>query len=192
MSQGAQETEVKLAVTSVSAIRSTLAAAGFQVSSERVFESNTVYDTAVPSLRLAGTLLRLRQAGPIATLTYKGESLPGKFKSREEREVEVSDHAAMSEILIRLGYLPTFRYEKYRTEFRQAHSSGIAGIAMLDETPIGVYLELEGAAEWIDRTAALLGFRESDYITASYARLYQQWCAAQGSEPTHMVFPAHA
>ena len=58
-----------------------------------------------------------------------------------------------------------FRYEKYRTEFRQPRR---AGVAMLDETPVGVYLELEGTPHWIDRTARRLGFQESDYITASY------------------------
>src|ERR1017187_2000256 len=119
MSQSTQETEIKLAVPSPGAIRRTLRAAGFRVSSKRVFESNAIYDTAVASLRPAGTLLRLRQAGSTATLTYKGPALAGKHKSREEREVEVADHAAMAAILERLGYRPTFRYEKYRTEFRQ-------------------------------------------------------------------------
>ena len=185
MSQSTQETEIKLAVPSPGAIRRTLRAAGFRVSRKRVFESNAIYDTAAPSLRPAGTLLRLRQAGRTATLTYKGPALAGKHKSREELEVEVADHAAMAAILERLGYRPTFRYEKYRTEFRQPD---LAGIAMLDETPIGVYLELEGEAEWIDRTAALLGFGESDYLTASYGRLYQEWCEARGCEATGMTF----
>ena len=185
MSQGTQEIEIKLAAPSARAIRRTLRAAGFAVSSPRVFESNTVFDTPVMALRQAGTLLRLRQAGRVATLTYKGVALAGKHKSREELELEVSDHARMAAILARLGYQPTFRYEKYRTEFRQPAG---AGIAMLDETPIGAYLELEGTPEWIDLTAHALGFSESDYITLSYGRLYQQWCAAHGCEPAHMTF----
>jgi hypothetical protein len=35
---------------------------------------------------------------------------------------------------------------------------------MLDETPAGVFLELEGPSRWIDRTARRLGFAESDYL----------------------------
>jgi hypothetical protein len=54
--------------------------------------------------------------------------------------------------------------------------------------PIGTYLELEGAPRWIDRTARALGFGPPDYITASYGRLYLEWCAREGREPSHMVF----
>jgi adenylate cyclase class 2 len=61
-------------------------------------------------------------------------------------------------------------------------------MATLDETPIGVYMELEGSPRWIDRAARRLGFSERDYITASYGRLYLEWCAAQKIEPGHMVF----
>ena len=71
------------------------------------------------------------------------------------------------------------------TEFRRR---GSAGIAMLDETPIGVYLELEGSPTWIDRTAHQLGFAEHDYITASYARLYVEWCETRGVSPDNMLF----
>ena len=80
-------------------------------------------------------------------------------------------------IVERLGYRRVFRYEKYRTEFHQPRR---AGVAMLDETPVGVFLELEGTPHWIDRTARRLGFQESDYITASYGRVYLDWCAANG------------
>ncbi len=184
-SHATQETEIKLSVASLPALRRTLRAAGFRVFHRRVFESNTIFDTAVPSLRPGGTLLRLRQAGPVVTLTYKGVASAAKHKSREELEVQVADHAGMCAVLGRLGYQPTFRYEKYRTEFREPVGEGIA---MLDETPIGVYMELEGTPEWIDRAAHALGFCEADYITASYGRLYQQWCEAHATDPTHMTF----
>jgi adenylate cyclase class 2 len=58
------------------------------------------------------------------------------------------------------------------------------------ETPIGVYLELEGAPRWIDATARRLGFKRADYITDSYGRLYFVWCEQRGVHPTHMVFGA--
>jgi adenylate cyclase class 2 len=100
-------------------------------------------------------------------------------------EVEVADVAAMSAIIGRLGYQQVFRYDKYRTEF---HRPRRAGVAMLDETPVGVFLELEGTPAWIDRTARALGFDEDAYITASYGRLYQEWCAAHRCKPASMVF----
>jgi hypothetical protein len=33
-----------------------------------------------------------------------------------------------------------------------------------------------------------MGFAERDYITASYARLYLEWCAEKGVKPSNMVF----
>jgi adenylate cyclase class 2 len=104
---------------------------------------------------------------------------------REELETVVSDRGAMLQILARLGYVPAWRYEKYRTEFR---GSG-AGLALLDETPFGVFLELEGPAEWIDETAAALGFQPSDYLLESYGALYAEHCRLTGATPGEMVFP---
>ena len=185
MSQATQETEIKLAVKDARSARRRLREAGFVVSRPRVFEANMVFDTPELSLRASSRLLRIRQAGRVATLTYKGVPATGKYKSREELELEIGNAAAMMSIMERLGYHRMFRYEKYRTEFRQPRR---AGVAMLDETPVGVYLELEGTPHWIDLTARRLGFKESDYITASYGRVYLDWCAAHGCKPGDMTF----
>ena len=61
-------------------------------------------------------------------------------------------------------------------------------MATLDETPVGLYLELEGQPRWIDRTARQMGFKEEDYITRSYARLYLDWCQKNRVQPANMVF----
>jgi len=72
---------------------------------------------------------------------------------------------------------------------RPGAGAAAGGVATLDDTPIGVFLELEGAPGWIDRTARLLGFAEQDYITASYRSLYVDDCAARGIPPADMIFP---
>ena len=185
MAQGSHENEIKLAVPDPQTARRLLRAAGFRVSRGRVFEANTVFDTARQTLRKAANLLRVREAGGVATVTYKGRPIPGRHKSREELELEVANPSAISAIFTRLGFHPASRYEKYRTEFRQPRH---AGVAMLDETPIGTFLELEGTPFWVDRTARRLGFQESDYITASYARLYANWCRQRRRKATDMVF----
>ena len=97
----------------------------------------------------------------------------------------MTDAATMDAIFERLGYRPVFRYEKYRTEYRLERG---AGMATLDETPVGTYLELEGTPAWIDRMARRMGFDEHDYITASYARLYVEWCGKKRRTPGNMVF----
>jgi adenylate cyclase class 2 len=91
----------------------------------------------------------------------------------------------MEAIFNRLGYRPVFTYEKFRTEYRQP---GRSGVATVDQTPIGTYIELEGPAIWIDRTARKLGFSADDYILDSYGRLYLRWADRQGIAPSNMVF----
>src|ERR1035441_10219110 len=89
-SHSGRETEIKLAVADAAAARAILRRAGFQVSRRKVFESNTVFDTPQQTLGFAGALLRVRRAGRVATLTYKGPpAAAAKHKSREELEVEV-------------------------------------------------------------------------------------------------------
>ncbi|MGO9228754.1 MAG: class IV adenylate cyclase [Bryobacteraceae bacterium] len=185
MQRGTQEIEIKLAVPDVASARRLLRNAGFRVSRRRVFEANTVFDTADRRLRQADLLLRARETASRDTFTFKGAPIAGRHKTREELEITVSSAATCGAILQRLGYEATFRYEKYRTEFRLP---GTFGVATLDETPIGIYMELEGAPRWIDRMARRLGFDERDYITASYGRLYLDWCAAHNIQPGHMVF----
>jgi adenylate cyclase class 2 len=186
LSQAAHdEVEIKLAVSSASAARALLETNGFQVKAERVFESNLVFDTPTGALRSAARLLRLRLAASVSTLTFKDTPVPGPHKSREEIETTVDNPFAMAAILQRLGFEVSFRYEKYRTVFARPDEPGVV---TLDETPIGIFLEIEGPPEWIDSTARRLGFSTRDYITASYGRLFLDWCAAHRIESNQMVF----
>ena len=180
------ETEIKLRIAGPEEVAARLAELGFAVCAPRVFERNQVYDTPTGELRARGELLRLRSAGNATILTFKGQVTAGKHKSRPETEVEAASFDALDSILRQLGYRVQFRYEKYRTEFARASDPGVV---TLDETPIGTFLELEGEANWIDRTARDLGFSESDYILASYGTLFLQHRAQSRTLAEHMVFP---
>ena len=158
---------------------------GYEVIEPRTLESDEVFDHGVSSLKNTGQLLRLRRAGSVATVTYKGPPTPGRHKSREEIEFDVSDPKAFELVLERLGFSPSFRYEKFRTKFAAPSEPGIITI---DETPIGVYLELEGEANWIDNTAARLGFVHAQYCTASYAALYREYLRSHEGSGRDMVF----
>ena len=109
MPQHSHEIEIKLSVTDARSARTLLRKAGFRVSRPRVFEANTVFDTAELTLRKSGKLLRIRTAGKVATLTYKGRPVAGRHKSREELEVEISDAAKMSAIVDRLDFRAEFK-----------------------------------------------------------------------------------
>lgn len=180
------EIEIKLPLESVTKGRALLRKHGFKVFAPRVLEENLVLDSESRTLYNRGLLLRVRRAGKIVTCTSKGpESIGGPHKRREENEFQASDFKAIMAVFETIGFREAFRYEKYRTEFSRA---GEHGHATLDETPIGAFMELEGSAAWINRTAKLLGFPQATWITLSYARLYSQWCEAKGITPTNMKF----
>jgi len=180
-----KENEIKVLVADLRGMEGRLRALGFEVLHPRVFESNVIYDTPEGALRARGELIRIRQAGEHSTFTYKGPATITRHKEREELELGVDDPRNLDLILDRLGYVPRFRYEKYRTEWA---IPGDDGVLMLDETPVGVYMEMEGPPEWIDGLAGQLGYAESDYMNLSYARLYAEDCARRGVTPGHMVF----
>jgi adenylate cyclase class 2 len=185
------ETEIKLVVPNLRALRRRLGRLGFHVVRPRHFESNVLYD--FPDLRLwkARSLLRLRRAGKDWFLTFKGAPLRDRsYKVRQEMETRLEDGSIVAGILEGLGLHPAFRYEKYRTVFAQTARGRQkpSALAELDETPIGNYLELEGPAAWIDRVARQIGYSQDHYITASYASLYREKCEERGEPPTDMVF----
>ena len=132
----AVETEIKLRLSEgPERARALLEQHGFRATGPRELETNQTFDLPGGELRQTARLLRLRSAGGRWTITYKGPPIASdRHKSREEIETEVSDGAAFVDILMRLGYQPSFAYEKFRTTFAAA---GDDGIVMLDETPIG-------------------------------------------------------
>lgn len=181
------ETEIKLRCEGgADAARRILEEHGYPLVEPRMFEANRLFDRPGGELQRSNQLIRLRRTGKRAIVTYKGPTLGGRHKSREEIEFDVSDPDAFTRVLERLGYLPGFRYEKFRTKFA---APGELGFITLDETPIGVFLELEGPPEWIDRGAADLGFAPAQYLTASYASLYGEYRQTHDTAPRDMIFP---
>jgi adenylate cyclase, class 2 len=206
----AVETEIKFRVTSIAALTQRLEAGGFRLQTARSFESNTLYDTPDRQLRARTEILRIRSYAGRWTLTHKrlpatgvpgdrssspgsgassGPSDPDKdrHKQRIETETEVADGDALAEVFLSLGLVAAFRYEKWRTEWQEGD-----GHCVIDETPIGVFAELEGPAEWIDRTAARLGVSQAEYLTLSYGRLFDLWRAEHHSHAENLTFRAVA
>ena len=181
-----RETEVKLKVVGARQIRSVLRRLGWRVARSRYHEKNTVYDRHGDSWLLAGRLLRVREVGKACELTVK---LPvahqGDHKVRDEHEISADDPLQLAHILGALDFEPEWRYEKFRTEFRKPRARGKI---LFDETPVGDYLELEGDAAWIDRTAQRLGFSKADYVIASYRGLFVDYVAENGGNARDMLF----
>ncbi len=180
-----REVEIKFRVADVRALERKLRAAGFRLKTRRTHEMNTLYDLPGQPLRQRGELLRLRKYGDRWVLTHKSKGKLGRHKSRVEIETEVSDGRQMETILRNLGFAPSFRYEKFRSEWTDGQ-----GEIVVDETPIGNLAEIEGRPRWIDRMAKLLGVPRDAYITSNYAQLFQDWKKQTGSAAEDMLFRA--
>jgi adenylate cyclase class 2 len=185
------ETEIKFRVDDPVGLSQRLQDAGFYLKTPRSFESNVLYDTPDRRMRARTEILRIRSYAGRWTLTHKRlpDTGPGedKHKHRIETETEVSDGNALADVFKSLGLVAAFHYEKWRSEWEDGE-----GHCVVDETPIGNFAELEGTAEWIDRTAKRLGIDPGLYITLSYGRLFEQWREREGSSAQDLTFAAIA
>lgn len=180
------EIEIKFKIESVEALAAKLSQLGFEQVTPRTHEMNTLFDLPGKPLRTRGELLRLRKYGDSWVLTHKGKSeTKGPHKVRVETETRIEDGAKMESILESLQFQPSFRYEKFRAEWK-----GGAGHVVLDETPIGNFGEIEGPPEWIDAIAQQLGIDRGSYITETYAGLFFNWKKQTGSSASEMTFAA--
>ena len=183
------ETEIKFRVENVGALVERLRRAGFDEQTPRAFESNVLYDTPDRKMRARTEILRIRSYAGCWTVTHKRlpDVGPGEdaHKHRVETETEVADGNVLAEVFQSIGLVPAFRYEKWRSEWSDGE-----GHCVIDETPIGDFAELEGTPEWIDRAAARLAVDRSAYLTLSYGRLFEQWCAEHKSSASDLTFEA--
>jgi adenylate cyclase, class 2 len=181
-----EEVEVKLAANDLGALRESLRAFGARLHTPAHDEIDDLYDDASRNLSSSGRTVRLRRAAGRAILTYKGRArFQDGVKTREEREVDVSDAGEAEGILEGLGLSRRFRYEKRREEW------SFEGCAVaLDETPIGSFVEVEGEPTAIRRVFVRLGLDFTEAIPYSYAELYQRRRKESPSLPADMVWDA--
>ena len=179
------EREIKLSFDSAEAARGAVLAAGATPLKGRRLQEDSLLDTANDDLRRRRSALRVRQDGGRCLLTFKGPVQPAAVKVREELETVAGDGTLLMRILGELGYHVWFRYEKYREEFALDDC-----IIAIDETPVGVFVEIEGGACGIDTTAQLLGRGPHDYVLESYRSLFVRHCEQRGISATDMLFDA--
>lgn len=177
------EREIKLPFPGVPEARSAVLTTGATPRGARRLQQDSLLDTDDGRLRGRGCALRLRRETGQVILTFKGPVEPSLAKLREELETPVQDAAILERILHELGFGVWFRYEKYREEF-----AGRDVVIAIDETPIGVFVEIEGSEGGIRSTAAALGRTEADYVLHSYRRLFLDHCAHHHQPATDMLF----
>ena len=179
----ANEVEIKFSITDRAALEEKLRANGFHEKTASTHELNTLYDFPHQDLRRSGELLRIREFGGKWKVTHKAKGSAGKHKSRAETETSVGDGEKLAAIFQALGLRPTFRYEKFRSEWTDGK-----GDVVLDHTPVGDFGEIEGEPDWIDQVAKRIGVAEKEYITSSYAELFQQFVVRTRCKAANMTF----
>lgn len=215
----AYEIEIKLAIRDGKKLARALKRLGAKpanAKAPRMHEMNVIFDTPDGGLAKHGQLLRIRTEVPAPAkkgakskgagrtlLTFKsppealaigdvGPAGDRRHKVREEIETELTDGATVQRIFEGLGLRGWFRYEKYRTTYvlpgRHGWAKGL--LIEVDETPIGVFVELEGNAAAIDRAAKELGYSARDYVLKNYLVLYVEECKRRGESPKDMLFGA--
>ncbi len=184
---GPREIETKFRVAERGRLEARLLALGARGGAAEA-ESNVLFDDAARSLRDSGCALRVREVDGRGLVTFKGRAeVSAGVKSRVEWESAVASPEAVTGILVSLGYRPWFRYEKRRATF--TFEDPARPVVVLDETPLGLFAEIEGADAAVRALAAELDVAEADFIAESYVGL---WLAARAKDPSlpeDMLFP---
>jgi adenylate cyclase, class 2 len=177
------EREIKLRFSSAEEARAAVMATGATPLLGRRLQEDSLLDTDDEELRRRRCVLRVRVECGKSRITFKGPVQPGTMKVREELETMVGDGALLLRIFEELGLHVWFRYEKYREEF--AYEDVIVAI---DETPVGVFVELEGGEQGIATMAEALGRTSADYILDSYRGVFLRYRDEYGLAGADMMF----
>lgn len=180
------EREIKLRYSSADEARAAILAAGATPLHGRRLQADALLDTDDEQLRRRRCVLRVRTESGKSRLTFKGPVQPSDMKVREEVETVVGDGEVLLRVLEELGLHVWFRYEKYREEF--SHEDAIIAI---DETPVGVFVEIEGSEQGIAQMAAALGKGPADYLLDSYRGLFLMQRHQLGLPGADMVFDSN-
>lgn len=178
-----RETEIKIPVADLEAVRQRLLESGGELEQPMAREKNVLLDTDRQTLKEAGEALRIRTWASRHRLTFKGPaSYEGPVKIREELETSVGDAELLLALLGRLGFRPWIRYEKDRETWRFRQST-----VTLDHTPMGDFVEIEGPTETLQGLAETLGMDPNQALPESYVSLWQMYRLAHELGPD-MVF----
>jgi adenylate cyclase class 2 len=177
------EREIKLPYGSAEEARAMIVAVGATPLHGRRLQEDAMLDTDDEQLRRRRCVLRVRTENGKSRLTFKGPVQPSVMKVRDEVETMVGDGEVLLRVLEELGLHVWFRYEKFREEF--CHEDVIVAV---DETPVGVFVEIEGSENGITQMAEALGRTAADYVLDSYRGLFLANRERLGLTGADMVF----
>lgn len=181
------ERELKLPLTEPAEVQQTVEQEGAQIVLARHWERNWVLDRG-DELLLSYSLLRVRDRwdetggalGAVVTMKKPLQAADDGVKERLEHELTVADAGAAIRLFAQLEYRVVRRYHKVRTAWSLDEHE-----IVLDETPIGAWLEIEGPDP--PRVARRLHLPEAGDMR-SYLSIYEAARAECPDLPCDMIF----
>lgn len=169
------EVEVKILDIDRAAVEGRLAVLGAELCFEGRMDAS-FFDFPTGRLGLAGSLLRLRQEGDRAVLTFKRRKEEEGAKVREESDVTVGDFDACRRLLEAMGLVETSRVEKHRTSYRLGPATVVIDrhLGKLSFIPEFVEVEAE-SVDAVRSAAAQLGFASTDLRPWGLAQLVEHY-----------------
>jgi adenylate cyclase class IV len=162
------------------------------------FEDDRLFDFEDNRLSKSGSIFRLRAAYPyipdkneidIKGVNYRftwkspAEGEAG-FKVMNEIELIVEGRQPVYEFIRSFALEEVFQYQKYREIY---HLESVE--VLIDYTPMGYVMEIEGERTEIDKLAGFFGFTRQDYNNMDYYCLWQDYRAKEGIQSKDMIFP---
>jgi adenylate cyclase, class 2 len=183
-----QEIETKFLVRDIHTIELRLIELKADILKTRCLEKNFRFDTKENKLSSESKVLRLRQDSQ-QWMTYKE---PGGFidgiPTRKEIEFSISDLHAARSFLEALGFSVIQTYEKYRAVYILNNTR-----IMVDELPIGNFVEIEGdEVQLIKKVASDLNLRWELRVDHSYLTIFNTLCLTKGIEPRDLSFETNS
>lgn len=130
-----------------------------------VFEENFLHKGG--ELKEKAAVLRLRKIADTTILTYKEKVREEMdIKHRLEYETKVSDMVATENIIRSLGFILNVIYEKRRKTWQFGEVE-----VVLDELPFGLYMEIEGTEDAIEKAEKKLAIEGLISESRGYPRL---------------------
>lgn len=181
------EVEVKLPVADPEEAARRLEEGGAVLRRPRELEDNRLFDLPDRSLTSSGRLLRVREVTGRVTVTAKAPpdaaAADPRYKVRREAEITVDDAEAFVAVLRVAGFEPLWRYQKYRRTYRWDGAE-----VVVDETPAGAFLEVEGSPATIEEIVERLGDAVGPRTIGTYRDVWIAACARRGEEVGDMLF----
>lgn len=181
----AKEIEIKFRISSPHRIRRRLKELGAE-SHGKSFEDNLLFDTKEGRLRKRDEMLRVRTAGGKKTLTFKGgRDKKGRLKSREEIETLIEDEPEkLVKLFEGIGFAVAGRYQKERETWSYKGAE-----VLIDRTPMGWFVEIEGSPGAIRKVAAGLGLDMDKGTAADYLELWRSYAEKHRKDKKMMLMP---